>query len=136
MWPETIFSTFHLFERIVLYSGKDSAQMVAISAHQLETDSDIMEMILQRIRNANENELRSLWANHHGGCTSWAVLLASKIVEDPNDLYFGDAGYHRMAFTRSGILIDNHAREALQLEDGVKYKYRGIYLHFERDRAG
>jgi hypothetical protein len=24
------------------------------------------------------------------------------------------------------ILIDSHAREALQLEDGVKYKYRGI----------
>lgn len=113
MWPETIFSTFHLFERIVLYSGKDWAQIVAISAHQLETDSDIMERILQRIRNANENELRSLWANRHGGCTSWAVLLASKIMEDPNGLYFRDAGYHRMAFTRSGILIDSHAREAL-----------------------
>ena len=61
-----------------------------------------------------------------GQTAMWAVLLASKIVEDPNDLYFGDVGHHRMAFTRSGILIDSHAREALQLQDGVKYKHRGI----------
>jgi hypothetical protein len=40
--------------------------------------------------------------------------------------YFEDAGYHRIALTRYGILIDSHVREALQLEDGVKYKYRGI----------
>jgi hypothetical protein len=100
--------------------------MVAISAHQLEADSKTVERILQGIRNANENELRSLWANRHGDCTSWAVLLASKISKDPNDIYFEDVGYHRMAFTRSGILIDSHAREALQLEDGAKYKHRGI----------
>jgi hypothetical protein len=53
-------------------------------------------------------------------------LLASKIAEDPNTLYFEDAGYHRMALTKCGILIDSHAREALQLEDGVKCKHRGI----------
>jgi hypothetical protein len=124
-WPKTIFSSFHLFERTVLYAGKDWAQMVAMSVHQLETDSEMKERILQRIRNANEEELRSLWANYYGVCTSWAVLLASKIAEDPNDLYFGDVGHHRMAFTRSGILIDSSAREALQLKDGVKCRCRG-----------
>ena len=66
-----------------------------------------------------------------GQTAMWAVLLASKIVEDPNDLYFGDVGHHRMAFTRSGILIDSHAREALQLKDGVKYKYKGITYTLE-----
>ena len=99
--------------------------MVAMSPPQLRTDSKTMERILQGIQNANENELRSLWEDHHGDCTSWAVLLASKIAEDPNDLYFVDLGHHRMAFTRSGILIDSHVREALQLEDGIKYKSRG-----------
>ena len=125
-WPKTIFSTFHIFEKILLYSEKDWTQMVAISSDQLEADSETMARISQRIQNANENELRSLWANRHGGCTSWAVLLASKTAEDPNALYFEDAGYHRMALTRCGILIDSHAREALQLQDGVKYKHRGI----------
>jgi hypothetical protein len=100
--------------------------MVAISPHQLQTDSETRERILQGIQNANENELRSLWANRHGSCASWAVLLASKIAEDPNDLFFADVGYHRMAFTRSGIFIDSHVREAMQLKDGVKYKDRGI----------
>ena len=31
-----------------------------------------------------------------------------------------------MAFTRSGIFIDSHVREAVQLKDGVKYKDKGI----------
>jgi hypothetical protein len=62
--------------------------MVAMSAHQLETDSETKERILQRIRNANEEELRSLWIKNSGICTSWAVLLASKIAKDPNDLFF------------------------------------------------
>jgi hypothetical protein len=123
-WPKTLFSSFHFFERILLYAEKDWAQMVAISAPQLETDSEMKEKILQRIRNASEEELRSLWINRYGTCASWAVLLASKIAEDPNDLYFGDDGHHRVAFTRSGILIDSSAREALQLKDGVKYKYK------------
>jgi hypothetical protein len=52
-------------------------------------------------------------------------LLASKIAKDPNDLYFADFRHHRMAFIRSGILIDSHVKEALQLEDGVKCKRRG-----------
>ena len=125
MWPKTIFSSFHSFEKIVLYAEKDWAQMVTISAHRLETDSETKEKILQRIRNADDEELRSLWINRYGTCASWAVLLASKIAGDPNDLYFGDDGYHRVAFTRSGILIDSSAREALQLKDGVKYKYKG-----------
>jgi hypothetical protein len=102
-----------------------------MSVHQLETDPKMKERILQRIRNANEEELRSLWINRQGTCTAWAVLLASKIAEDPNDLYFGDVGHHRVAFTESGILIDSHAREALQLEDGVKYKYKGITYTLE-----
>ena len=62
--------------------------MVTMSTHQLETDSEMKERTLQRIRNANEEELRSLWINNYGTCTSWAVLLASKIAEDPNDLFF------------------------------------------------
>jgi hypothetical protein len=93
---------------------------------KLETDSETKERILQRIRNANEEELRSLWIKNYGICTSWAVLLASKIAKDPNDLFFADAGNHRVAFTKCGILIDSHARVALQLKDGVPYKYNGI----------
>ena len=125
-WPKTIFSSFHFLERTILYSGKDWAEMVTMSVSQLEADSEMKKKILRRIRNASEKELQSLWADCHGLCTSWAVLLASKIAEDPNDLYFGDAGRHRVAFTKSGVLIDSHAREALQLKDGVKYQHRDI----------
>jgi hypothetical protein len=100
--------------------------MVAMSPDQLEADSEMMKRILQRIGNASERELQSLWADHHGTCSSWAVLLASKVAEDPNDLHFGDVGHHKLALTRSGILIDSHAREALQLKDGVEYTYRGL----------
>jgi len=63
---------------------------------------------------------------HHGTCSSWAVLLASKIAEDPNDLYFVDVGHHKLAFTRSGIFIDSSVREAIQLKDGVDYKFKNI----------
>jgi hypothetical protein len=122
-WPKTIFSSFHFLERIVLYSGKSWAHIVAISADQLEANLEMKERILQRIQNANEEELRSLWADHHGTCSSWAALLASKIAGDPNELFFADTGHHRLAFTRSGILIDSQAREALQLKDGVEYEH-------------
>jgi hypothetical protein len=118
--------SFHFLEKIFLYSGKDWAQMVAISVHQLETESETKGRIIQRIQNANENELRSLWADNHGTCSSWAVLLASKIAKDPNDLYFVDVGHHKLAFTKSGILIDSSAREAIQLKDDIDYKFKNI----------
>lgn len=40
--------------------------------------------------------------------------------------FFADTGHHRLAFTRSGILIDSQAREALQLKDGVEYEHDKI----------
>jgi hypothetical protein len=37
-----------------------------------------------------------------------------------------------VAFTRCGILIDSHARVALQLKDGVPYKYEGVTYTLNR----
>jgi hypothetical protein len=48
--------------------------------------------ISDRITSASEEELRPLWAEHHGVCTSWTVLVASKIAKDPNELSFADEG--------------------------------------------
>lgn len=130
-WPNTIFSSFHFFEKTVLYAGKPWDQIVAMSTDELQTNSEMLDMILQRIENADEEELRSLWVNSHGVCTSWAVLLASKIADDPNDLFFADAGDHRVALTRCGILIDSHTRVALQLKDGIPHKYEGVTYNWK-----
>jgi hypothetical protein len=58
-------------------------------------------------------------------------LLASKIEEDPKNLYFADACHHRMALTRRGILMDSHARAALQLKNRVQQKYEDIAYTLE-----
>ena len=101
-----------------------AAQMM--SPRRLKDDSEMMNRVLRRINDANDEELRPLWKNHHGVCTSWAVLLASKIADDPNNLCFADDGHHRVAFTRCGILIDSSARVALQLKNDVPHKHGKI----------
>jgi hypothetical protein len=100
--------------------------MGSMSASKLNTNAEIKGRILRKIENASEEELQILWANHHGVCTSWAVLLASKIAEDPNDLSFADSGNHRLAFIRCGILIDSSARDALQLSEDVPKRHRKV----------
>ena len=60
--------------------------MVSMSPRRLGDDSEMMNRVLRRINNANDEELRPLWKNHHRVCTSEAVLLASKIADDPNNL--------------------------------------------------
>lgn len=125
-WPNTVFSSFHLLERMVLYAEKSWLQMVSMSPRRLKDDSEMMNRVLRRINDANDEELRPLWKNHHGVCTSWAVLLASKIADDPNNLCFADDGHHRVAFTRCGILIDSSARVALQLKNDVPHKHGKI----------
>jgi hypothetical protein len=70
-------------------------------------DAELQQKILNRIEHATDDDLRTLWENGHGVCTSWSVLIASKIAGDPNDCYFADTGYHRMAYTKCGILIDS-----------------------------
>src|SRR5271156_1452478 len=123
-WPKTIFSSFHLFETAVLFAGGDWTRMVAMSAEQIQNDAALMDKISGRITNASDEELRPLWAKNHGTCTSWAVLMASKIATDLNEISFADSGHHRLAFTNCGILVDSSAREALQLEDDVRKKHR------------
>jgi hypothetical protein len=48
--------------------------------------------------------------------------VASKIDADPNNCCFADAGHHRMAFTKCGILIDSSAGVPLQFRDSVPQK--------------
>jgi hypothetical protein len=84
------------------------------------------ETIRNKIENAGEDELRSLWENFHGVCTSWVILVASKIATDFKGILFLDEGHHRMAITTCGILIDSSARVALQLQDGVSERYGDI----------
>ena len=70
------------------------------------------------------------------GILPWKLYFVGGFagIEDcgrPYDLYFEEVGHHRMAFTRSGTLIDSHVGETLQLEDGVKYKHRDITYTLE-----
>src|SRR5271156_949546 len=123
IWPQTI-SSFHLYETFVLFAGGDWTRMVAMSVALIQNDATLMEKVSGRIINASDEELRRLWAKNHGVCTSWAVLVASKIATDLNEITFADTGHHRLAFTNCGILIDSSAREALQLEDEVQKKHR------------
>jgi len=96
----------------------------------------LKQTIPNKIATASKDELQSLWADSHGVCTSWAILVASKIARDPDDLTFADAGHHRMAFTTSGILTDSSSRIALQLQDGVTKKYGDITYLMKRTGQG
>jgi len=91
----------------------------------------LMEKISDRVEYASDEEIRPLWDERHGVCTSWAILVASKIKADPDKLSFVDAGHHRLAFTNCGIVIDSSARVALQLKNGVPKSYGKVTYTME-----
>jgi len=95
-----------------------------MSAAQIQNDVALTGKVSDRITNASDEELRPLWVKNHGVCTSWVVLVASKVTTDLNKISFADTGHHRLAFTYCSILIDSSAREALQLKDDVRKKHR------------
>ena len=94
-WPKTIYSYFHMYAIIVQCCGKSWEEMVAMR----RLDKQTMENVQKQINDATEEDLLPLWVEGHGLCTSCAILIASKISDDPNTLLFGDDGRHRVAFT-------------------------------------
>ena len=105
-WPRTLYSSFHMFEVIVQFSGKTWGECVRI----LQFDKSTMEYLEKRIRQSTDDELRRLWAEYHGLCTSWSILIASMLFDDPNTIHFGDDGSHRLAYTSHGLVIDSSTR--------------------------
>lgn len=80
------------------------------------------DMLKKIISDAEELDLRPLWANNTGVCTSWAVLITSMLEGEYN---FGDKNRHRAAWHQDGLVIDSSAREALQLVEGVPQELNG-----------
>ena len=77
------------------------------------------ELLKNVIQAADEEELRPLWANGTGVCTSWAVYNAFVLEEESGTVYsFGDMRNHRAAWSQDGIAIDSSARNTLRLTDG------------------
>ena len=71
-WDETIYSSFHIFSRIIDLAGLSWRDVVRMRMFNKPT----IKSILLRVKSASEDDLRPLWSAHHGLCTSWAVLIA------------------------------------------------------------
>ena len=121
-WPKTIYSYFHMFEVIVQLSGKTWEECVRIPRF----DKSTIEHLKKRIQQLQDDELRRLWVDHHGLCTSWSILIASILFNDPNTMHFGNDGSHRLAYTRDGLVIDSSTRIPVLLEGGKAYTEEGI----------
>jgi hypothetical protein len=77
------------------------------------------EILKKAIQDADEEELRPLWVNFTGVCTSWAVhIIMALSVGNQMPYAFGDKQNHRAAWSQDGIVTDSSARNALQLCEG------------------
>lgn len=121
-WPKTLYSSFHMFEVILQFSEKTWEEIVRIPRF----DKSTIEYLEKRIRQSPDDELRRLWVEHHGLCTSWSILIASMLFDDPNTMYFGDDGRHRLAYTSHGLVIDSSARIPVLLKGDKAYTKGGI----------
>jgi hypothetical protein len=121
-WPRTLCSSFHMFEVIVQLSGKTWEEFVQIPRF----DKSSMKHLEKRIRQSPDDELRKLWVEHHGLCTSWSILIASMLFDDPNTMLFGDDGSHRLAYTSHGLIIDSSTRIPVLLKGDKAYTKGGI----------
>ncbi|KAN0067199.1 hypothetical protein V8E54_014654 [Elaphomyces granulatus] len=75
------------------------------------------EILKKAIQDADEEELRPLWANFTGVCTSWALSMGNEIAYT-----FGDKQNHRAAWHQDGIVIDSSTRNALQVSEKSAYE--------------
>jgi len=48
------------------------------------------------------------------------------LFDDPNTMYFGDDGRHRLAYTSHGLVIDSSARIPMLLKGDKAYTKGGI----------
>jgi hypothetical protein len=119
-WPNSFFTPLIMLQWLLNKCQRTFEDFVKTPNFDAER-----ELLKNAIQDANEEELRPLWANGTGVCTSWAVYIASALGEENGTVYsFGDKWNHRAAWSQDGVAIDSSARNALQLTDG---KIKGAY---------
>jgi hypothetical protein len=127
-WPKSIYSSFHFLELLVRISDQDWPEFV----RNRRVSKSLHTTISHKIETKYDQELDLLWKNNHGMCTSWSILIGSKLENlGFQDFKFclADSGRHRLGYTADGILIDSSVREALQLKDSVP-KFAGNFIYF------
>lgn len=64
------------------------------------------------IEKAAEEELSRLYTSFTGICTSFCILIASRLKEQA---FYFDTGGHRFVITRSGLPVNSSARKVYRL---------------------
>ena len=108
-WPKTCYTNILMLDLLVKLSGQSWGDFIKNPAF------DDKEGLQQKILMLEEEELKHLWKEGHGLCTSWCIYIAELLEEIEN---FGDQGHHRAAFYNDGVVIDSSARDALLCRPG------------------
>jgi hypothetical protein len=107
-WTQTCYTSFVILEFLLQVAGVDLREFVASP----KLPKDKLEKLIMA---ATDDQLKPLWNNGTGLCTSWCVLISSKVYPDFNN-NLGDQGKHRAAFSAQGIIIESSAYDAMRAE--------------------
>ncbi len=127
MWPKTIFSSFHYLRFFVAKSGQSWQEFVRTKAKKND------EQLRHAVTNASVEELRALWENKYGVCTSWAILLVNEIEKSPDKATYWDDSGHRLALTARQIILDSSNRIPAILSDKNDANDHAITYHMSKN---
>ena len=111
LWPGFFFTPLIMVDWLRQKSQRSWENFV--KAPSFKKDSTKIKLA---INEADEDELRPLWAAHTGVCTSWAVAVAKTFAGDV-EFKYGENRSHRAAWVSNGVVVDSSARNALRLEE-------------------
>lgn len=121
LWPKTVFTPLVMLQWLLDHCGRSFTDFVK-RPNFFEERRELMNII----ESAGEEELRPLWENYTGLCTSWAVLVTLSLQNhDSLEYIYGEKHGHRAAWASDGIAIDSSARRALLLSEGRTTRAHG-----------
>jgi hypothetical protein len=117
-WPKTCFTNIPMLDFLIRLNGQTWDDFLKDPTFK---DKKGLE---EKILISSEDDLKPLWQEGHGLCTSWCIYISDKVFGPHTIENFGDQGRHRAAFGNDGVLIDSSARDALLCREGGKETFR------------